>query len=533
MESHGRGKEEPSLNVVHLRVLVATPLHYHLLRRLPGVAEGRQDEARAHGVDQVGRDDHDRHRRNDPHVEAVDLQREVERFPPGLGKEGGDDHGHGEPLEGVQDHDDHDARQRGHGDVVEQWVAPQHAGQDAQRRDRRPEAAGATVEAVDGGEAYHGITPHTPEEAGDNIGDSSGQADSRSVGGRLEEVVDHLSGQEPLHDACNGQQEALQKDLPCVVHADEAHVIVLVQEERVGVGQRELLHVADDVGAPTRVARDDKLDEHGGDNGKKRRGQQLRKPAGHLGHKLHDEHGRYHLKKHPPELLASDPALVAIVPLFEGVQLRVANHYREAIAEAQHHRGGNEANEFVSTGEPDQQHEASTDHDGREEELDPLAVASRHCGFGDQRRDDRRKRSFGAVDHARAPTEDAADEPDDPRSMDRNGRLDVRHEGKRDGLGNLGKADGDAKSHLGLHKADLFRGAHGPPTVDVEELLPRVGAAEPEKPAARVRRWRWLPHSWSPCCQRSVHHDHCSFSARPGQRADPPWLAGSLCKGGA
>ena len=111
----------------------------------------------------------------------------------------------------------------------------------------------------------------------------------------------------------------------------------------------------------------------------------------------------------------------------------------------------------VSTDGPDDQHEGAGAHDRREERLNSRAVLPGRVRHSDECANDGRIRSLGTVDHARAAAEERADETDHPRGVQRDGRLDVRHEGEGDRLGDLSEANGDAKQHLSLEKVDLAR----------------------------------------------------------------------------
>mmetsp|Transcript_35125 Transcript_35125/g.110380 ORF Transcript_35125/g.110380 Transcript_35125/m.110380 type:complete len:208 (-) Transcript_35125:31-654(-) len=170
------------------------------------------------------------------------------------------------------------------------------------------------------------------------------------------------------------------------------------------------------------------------------------------------------------------------------MQLRPADNDGEAIAEAQHDRRRHERDELVASRDPDHKHEATTDHDGWEKQLNALTVPARLRRSWDQCRNNSCESSLRPVDHPRASAEEAADQPHNPSGVYSNRWLDVRHEGKGNRLRDLGEADGDSECHLRLDKGRLLRRRHLPPALDVKEFLHGGRAGQPLHPVL-VQLW--------------------------------------------
>ena len=111
---------------------------------------------------------------------------------------------------------------------------------------------------------------------------------------------------------------------------------------------------------------------------------------------------------------------------------------------------------FLSSQQPNDEHNGPRDHDRGEEQLDVCAVFTLLVWFADKGGNDGSKGALGALDHSRPSPEQDPNYADDPCGVQGDGRRDVCHEGKGDGFGDLRKANGDSEQHFGFDKVELF-----------------------------------------------------------------------------
>ena len=168
-----------------------------------------------------------------------------------------------------------------------------------------------------------------------------------------------------------------------------------------------------------------------------------------------------------------------------------------ALDETTHRQHRDEA---VEAQEPDDEHEDAGAHHRREEELDRRAVRAGRRRRRQEGGDHRGEGAGGAVDHAGPPAEEAADQPDDPRGVQRDGRSHVRHQRERDRLGDLREADDDAEHRLAQddrrrhRRLRIARGAAGV-RVETREARSRTVVAGRRR-AARLGGGRVDAGAW-------------------------------------
>mmetsp|Transcript_14568 Transcript_14568/g.40033 ORF Transcript_14568/g.40033 Transcript_14568/m.40033 type:complete len:395 (-) Transcript_14568:800-1984(-) len=279
MEPHGCPKVKLSCHVVHHPILARCHfVNCDIFRRLPGVAKNSQQQACAHCLHQVSKDHHHSNDDHDQRIVPVNFFRQqvavlaeddgpVDPLQYRIWDKGRNDDSQGEPLEGVQDHHDHDACQRRYGDEIEKIVEPEHAEHDAECSDCGRQAASSSVEAINSGETNHGVATHPTEESRYHVGNPARESHGRSVCRSFQEIVHHLRRQKALNHTRDGEQCALAQYGSNVVCGDEAHVVVVVQEKWHWSTESELLHITNHLRFLANGTNNAELDEHRHDNG--------------------------------------------------------------------------------------------------------------------------------------------------------------------------------------------------------------------------------------------------------------------------